>query len=73
MHENELSPAAATDDVLLEWPAVKPLIGNLSRTTVWALRRAGRFPQPVQISNSRIAWRRSAILRWMADRPVALA
>jgi predicted DNA-binding transcriptional regulator AlpA len=72
MHENELSPAAA-DDVLLEWPAVKPMIGNLSRTTVWALRRAGKFPQPVQISNSRVAWRRSEILVWMAARPAAAA
>jgi predicted DNA-binding transcriptional regulator AlpA len=74
MPKNELSLNPATaDDVLLEWPAVKPLIGNLSRTTVWTLRRAGKFPQPVQISNTRVAWRRSEILAWMAARPAAAA
>jgi prophage regulatory protein len=64
--------ALALDDALLDWPQLEQLV-PLSRSTVWALRRAGKFPQPVQISNSRVAWRRSEILAWMAARPAAAA
>ncbi|MGE3473149.1 MAG: helix-turn-helix transcriptional regulator [Vicinamibacterales bacterium] len=52
---------------LLSWQEVRALV-PLSRATVWALRRTGRFPQPVQISANRIAWRASDLNAWIAER-----
>lgn len=40
---------------------------TLSRTTLWRLMRAKRFPASVQLSPGRVAWRRSSILNWMRD------
>lgn len=40
----------------------------LNRATVWKMVQEGRFPAPVQITASRIAWRLTAVLAWLADR-----
>ncbi len=56
----------------LDWRAVRPLTGNLGRTTVWRLQRAGKFPAPVPVSANRVAWRESDILKWQAGRNSAL-
>jgi prophage regulatory protein len=55
---------------LLSWPDVRARVG-LCRATVYTLRRARRFPEPVRISAKRIAWRESAIIAWIAQRPDA--
>lgn len=39
-------------------------ITTLSRATVYRYVAAGRFPKPVQLGPSRVAWRTSEILAW---------
>jgi predicted DNA-binding transcriptional regulator AlpA len=41
---------------------------GISASTLHRLRRAGRFPEPVPISPGRVAWKRAAVERWIADR-----
>jgi prophage regulatory protein len=41
---------------------------TLDRTTLWRMVREGRFPKPIQLTASRIGWRWSAVLAWLADR-----
>lgn len=44
---------------------------NLSRTTIWRLRRAGKFPQPIRLSANAVGWFAYVIYEWMAERPQA--
>lgn len=44
---------------------------GISRQTIWRLRKAGNFPQPVKRQGRHIGWRESDIERWIADRPTA--
>lgn len=41
---------------------------TLSRSTIWRLQKAKMFPEPLRISTSRIAFRRSDIEAWLAAR-----
>jgi predicted DNA-binding transcriptional regulator AlpA len=41
---------------------------NLSRATIDRLERAGHFPQRVQLSPRRVAWKAEEIRRWIATR-----
>lgn len=54
-------------DRLLGWAEVRTLIG-LGRTTAWRLRQAGDFPEPVQLSPGRVAWRAREIAAWNESR-----
>lgn len=58
-------------DRLLSWRDLRAKI-PLSRATIWALRRAGRFPEPVRISPGRVAWRESDVTSWMRQRQAGL-
>jgi len=40
----------------------------LDRSTLWRLSQQGKFPRPIQITPSRIAWRLSSILKWISER-----
>ena len=40
----------------------------LDRSTLWRMAREGRFPKPIQLTPSRIGWRWTAVLAWLADR-----
>jgi predicted DNA-binding transcriptional regulator AlpA len=42
-----------------------------SRVHLLRLMRRGQFPLQVQISPNRVAWRRSAILEFVANRPTS--
>lgn len=44
----------------------------LSRSTIYAHMREGRFPQPVAISERCVAWIEAEVDAWIADR-IALA
>lgn len=44
---------------------------NLSRTTIWRLRRAGEFPQPIRLSANAVGWPAHVIDEWLAERPEA--
>lgn len=52
----------------LDWPALRPLIGNQGRTTWWRQIRTGNAPAPVAVSPGRCAWKSSDIAKWQADR-----
>ena len=56
---------------LLRFPEMKPRIGDLSRSTVWRLERAGKFPARRQISTNSVGWLESEIDAWIAGRHVA--
>jgi prophage regulatory protein len=62
--KSEGSPSSSTPR-LLSWPVVRSRV-PLSRATVWALRRKGKFPQPIAISPGRKAWIESDIDSWIA-------
>ena len=38
------------------------------RKTLWEKCRKGEFPAPLHLSTNRVAWRRSAIVKWMDSR-----
>jgi prophage regulatory protein len=40
----------------------------LDRSTIWRMVQEGRFPKPIQLTRSRIGWRWSAVLAWLAER-----
>ena len=44
---------------------------NLSRTTIWRMRRAGEFPQPIRLSANAVGWPARVIDEWLAQRPQA--
>lgn len=41
---------------------------SLSRSTLWRLRGSGDFPQPIRLSNIRIAWLEVDVLQWVTSR-----
>ena len=40
-----------------------------SRTTIWRRIKKGEFPQPVDIGNGRIRWRKADIHQWIEALP----
>ncbi|RAK65648.1 helix-turn-helix transcriptional regulator [Phenylobacterium kunshanense] len=55
-------------NTLIGWKTLRPMVGNLGRTTWWRLVRAGEAPAPIRISPGRVAWRLTDILDWIASR-----
>ena len=55
------------DDRILDAKAVSAKT-NLSRTTLWRLRRIGAFPQPIILSANRVGWPASVVSSWLSDR-----
>lgn len=43
----------------------------LAYATIWREEKRGRFPKKVSISAKRVAWRRSEIEAWLAERSAA--
>lgn len=39
-----------------------------SNTTLWREIRAGRFPEPVQLSRARVGWDREAVNGWVNEK-----
>jgi prophage regulatory protein len=46
-------------------------ITSLSRTTIYKLMSQGAFPRPVKLTGKAVAWPESAIVDWLASRPLA--
>ncbi len=59
-----------TDKLLL--PEEVRAIVRLSEPTIYRLRRKGRFPAPILVSDKRIAYRESEILAWIEARQRAV-
>ena len=60
----EVELPTATSRVL-SWSQVRQRV-PLARTTVWKLRRAGVFPQPIRLSAGRVGWVEKSIDEWVA-------
>jgi prophage regulatory protein len=41
------------------------------RTTIWAMCREGRFPQPYKIGKTAVAWRSDEIEKWIGDQKIS--
>ncbi|MFT6607142.1 MAG: prophage regulatory protein [Halocynthiibacter sp.] len=54
----------------LRRPAVETATG-LSRSTIYAMMDAGEFPRPIRIGKRAVAWPKSAVTAWLADRPTS--
>ena len=59
------------EDSVWRFSAMKPEIGDLSRSTVWRLEKQGQFPKRVQLSPNCVGWRKSEVLDWLASRETA--
>ncbi len=44
---------------------------GVSRSWIYNQMRAGRFPEPVKISERAVRWRVADLDKWARDRPVA--
>lgn len=60
--------SAPSPERMLSWRQVRPLVGDIGRTTAWRLERQGAFPSSLPVSPGRRAWRESDILAWQAAR-----
>ena len=59
-----------SDDRLLRRREVEERTG-LSRASIYRLKRDGRFPAPVRVSDTAVRWKASDITVWIQSRPVA--
>lgn len=60
-------------DVLLSYDDLKRFGIRLCRDRVRVLVKRGLFPEPVRVGSYKTAWRRSAIVQWVAELPDASA
>lgn len=60
-------PGAPEDVVFLRLPDVKAMTG-LSKTSLYGLIRDKSFPAPVRLGPRAVAWVRSEVRQWAADR-----
>lgn len=42
---------------------------GLSKTTIWRLERAGRFPIRLQLSSNAVGWNEDDVATWLRARP----
>lgn len=64
-------PSATAEDIrFLRLPDVKAVTG-LSKTSLYALIREQSFPSPVRLGPRAVAWVRSEVNQWAADRVAA--
>ena len=49
-------------------PRNLPQITGLSKTTIWRLERAGKFPKHIKLSAGATGWKRSDIEAWLEAR-----
>jgi len=63
----ELASSKLDDVAFLRLPQVKAVTG-LSKSSLYALIREKRFPAPVRLGARAVAWIRSEVNQWAADR-----
>lgn len=61
------APPISNSERIIRSKEVQEITG-LSRTTIWRLERAGKFPARVALSSSIVGWRSSDIIQWIATR-----
>jgi predicted DNA-binding transcriptional regulator AlpA len=65
-------PEMTTVNVVVGTERVTWMTG-LSRTTIWRLERAGKFPQRLRLSSNRCGWLLDEVKTWIATRPRGMA
>lgn len=55
-------------DPALPLPKVQEATG-LGRVTLWRMVRAGTFPAPIYLTERKIGWRESEVVKWLEARP----
>ena len=60
----QLLPAPVSPHQLLRLPEVKLMIG-LSRSTIYQMIAAGRFPAAVRVGRRARAWRMAEVVAWL--------
>ena len=59
----------STQGRLIRWPEVAQLLNKtLSRSSVYRLEVAGKFPQRVQLGTNTVAWWEQEIIDWLESR-----
>jgi predicted DNA-binding transcriptional regulator AlpA len=61
---------AHAPEPLYSWNQIRPLIGNMGRSTWERAMRRGEAPKPIRISPNRMAWTASSIADWQSKRGV---
>jgi prophage regulatory protein len=56
-----------TEERILRPAEVLRMVG-LSRKTIWAMEREGRFPKHIQLGKRIIAWKYSVIMEWIKNK-----
>ena len=54
-----------TGDCILRLPEVLSIIG-LSKSTMYAMKKAGKFPESVPLGKRAVGWKASEIFAWVA-------
>jgi len=67
MDKHQIPPS---QEILYRLPAVTQITGY-GRSSIYKGMRDGSFPRPVQLSRQSVAWEKSKIDQWIAERPVA--
>ena len=49
-------------------PRDLPRATGLSVVTIWRLRKQGKFPEPIRLTDVAIGWQREVIAEWLASR-----
>ena len=44
---------------------------RLSEATIWRMRRKKKFPDPIRLTEQRVAYRESEVMAWIASQPRA--
>ena len=70
MSPTRISSSTTEEVSFLRLPEVKSVTG-LSKSSLYALIRANSFPAPVQLGPRTVAWVRSEIKQWAAERITA--
>lgn len=52
---------------IIRWPAIKEMIGGVSRSTLDRWEKAGNFPKRIHLGKNAIAWRVKDIEKWLKE------
>jgi prophage regulatory protein len=66
-HHAAAAAAAHNPDRIVRVPEAVALTG-LSRSTIYAAVKDGRFPKPVRLSLKAVGWRAAVLNAWLAAR-----
>ena len=55
----------------LRWPQIHELTG-MSRTTIWRLETAAKFPRRRRLTGNAVAWIEDEVMEWLDSREVGM-